>query len=264
MPLITDQAVCIRHWDWSETSQTVSLFSRTHGVIRGVAKGAKREKSTFSGGIELMTRGEVVASLKNTDAMSTLTAWDLLETFSASRATLPGFFGAMAMLDVVQHSMGVADPHPGFFDALVAGLRMLGTPGAERLAVTRVIWSALTETGHAPELELDIRTQTPLVDATIYGFWPGLGGFSRQVAPEAMDSEASMQTVWKVRSETLEHLRHVARAAADPSVAHAAGPGDDPSGTTSKRCLQLLLAYFRFVFNTEAQALTQFVTHACG
>lgn len=264
MPLITDQAVCIRHWDWSETSQTVSLFSRTHGVIRGVAKGAKREKSTFSGGIELMTRGEVVASLKNTDAMSTLTAWDLLETFSASRATLAGFFGAMAMLDIVQHSMVTGDPHPGFFDALVVGLRTLGTAGADRLAVTRVAWSSLIETGHAPELELDIRTQSPLLEAPIYGFWPGLGGFSRQVTPEAMDAEASMQTVWKVRSETLEYLRHLARAAAEPSEQHAAGLNDDTSGTTSKRCLQLLLAYFRFVFNTEAQAFAQFVTQACA
>ena len=91
MAQVRDQAICIRHWDWSETSQTVSLFCREHGLIRGVAKGAKREKSTFSGGLELMTRGEVVASLKNTDTLSTLTSWNLLETFSASRGSLHGF-----------------------------------------------------------------------------------------------------------------------------------------------------------------------------
>ncbi|MHC4990131.1 MAG: DNA repair protein RecO, partial [Planctomycetota bacterium] len=64
MPTIQDQAVCIRHWDFSETSQTVSLLSREHGVIRGLAKGAKREKGTFSGGIDLLTVGEVVAITK--------------------------------------------------------------------------------------------------------------------------------------------------------------------------------------------------------
>lgn len=231
-------------------------------MIRGVAKGAKREKSTFSGGIELMTRGEVVASLKNTDAMSTLTAWDLLETFSASRASLTGFFGAMAMLDIVQHSMGIADPHPEFFDRLVAGLRSLGTPGTERQAVTTVVWSSLTQTGHAPELELDIRTQSPLGDSSIYGFWPGLGGFSRQTAPDAMDAEVAMQTVWKVRSETLVFLRQL--AAAESNRRPVPVLTDDAAATSSKRCLQLLLAYFRFVFNTEAQAFSQFVSHACG
>ncbi|MFM1832063.1 MAG: hypothetical protein RLZZ461_379, partial [Planctomycetota bacterium] len=26
MPTIRDEAICVRHWDFSETSQTVSLF----------------------------------------------------------------------------------------------------------------------------------------------------------------------------------------------------------------------------------------------
>ena len=44
MPIIADTAICIRCWDFSETSQTVSLVTREHGVVRGLAKGAKREK----------------------------------------------------------------------------------------------------------------------------------------------------------------------------------------------------------------------------
>ena len=39
MGTIHDQGVCIRHWDFSETSQTVSLFGRSLGVVRGLAKG---------------------------------------------------------------------------------------------------------------------------------------------------------------------------------------------------------------------------------
>ena len=42
MPTISDYAICIRRWDFSETSQTVSLFTRESGIIRGLAKGAKR------------------------------------------------------------------------------------------------------------------------------------------------------------------------------------------------------------------------------
>ena len=45
MPTITDNAICIRRWDYSETSQTVSLLLRNHGVIRGLVKGAKRPGS---------------------------------------------------------------------------------------------------------------------------------------------------------------------------------------------------------------------------
>ncbi|MCH7602254.1 MAG: recombination protein O N-terminal domain-containing protein, partial [Planctomycetes bacterium] len=61
MPTISDYAICIRRWDFSETSQTVSLFTRESGIIRGLAKGAKREKGNFSGGFDLLTLGQVVA-----------------------------------------------------------------------------------------------------------------------------------------------------------------------------------------------------------
>ena len=64
MPIIADTAICIRCWDFSETSQTVSLFTREHGVVRGLAKGAKREKGGFSGGLDVLTRGEMIASVK--------------------------------------------------------------------------------------------------------------------------------------------------------------------------------------------------------
>lgn len=248
MPLVSDQAVCIRHWDWSETSQTVSLFSREHGVIRGIAKGAKREHSTFSGGIELMTRGEVVVSLKPTDALSTLTAWDLQETFRASRATLAGFYGGMAILDIVQHCLQPGDPHPGFYDAVVSGLRSLAEPGKERAAVLSVIWLALVETGHAPELSIDIRSAQPLADVPVYGFWPGLGGFSVEQMPPGLTAEPNLQTVWKVRRETLRFLR------GQSSVK------DGESGSdTLRRAMQLMLAYFRWVFGDEVRALAQFV-----
>ena len=41
-----DQAVCLRKADYSETSQVVTLFTRSHGKIPAMAKGAKRAKSS--------------------------------------------------------------------------------------------------------------------------------------------------------------------------------------------------------------------------
>src|SRR5262245_12470421 len=99
MPPITDQAICIRQWDWSETSQTVSLFSREHGILRAVAKGAKRENARFSGGLEVATRGEIIARIKPGDTLSLLIAWDLQEVFPGTRARLQSFHAAMLLMD---------------------------------------------------------------------------------------------------------------------------------------------------------------------
>ena len=61
---VTDSAVCLRCWDYSETSQTVSLLTREHGILRGLAKGAKRPKASFSGGFDPLTCGQLVAIIK--------------------------------------------------------------------------------------------------------------------------------------------------------------------------------------------------------
>ena len=89
MPTIRDEAICIRHWDFSETSQTVSLLLRDHGVLRGLAKGARRERGSFSGGFDLFTRGEIVAIVKPGRELATLTEWTLLETFPVLRREAP-------------------------------------------------------------------------------------------------------------------------------------------------------------------------------
>ena len=88
MSTLRDEAICVRHWDFSETSQTVSLFLRDHGMLRGLAKGARRERGAFSGGFDLFTKGEIVAIVKPGRELATLTEWTLLETYPVFRRLL--------------------------------------------------------------------------------------------------------------------------------------------------------------------------------
>jgi DNA repair protein RecO (recombination protein O) len=88
MPPLTDNAICIRRWDYSETSLTVSLFLRNHGVVRGMAKGAKRARGGFEGGIDLLTLGQVAAIIKPARDLATVTQWRVLDTFRALREHL--------------------------------------------------------------------------------------------------------------------------------------------------------------------------------
>lgn len=205
MASIKDEGVCIRHWDWSETSQTVSLLSREHGVIRGLAKGARREKGSFSGGIELLTRGELVCVIKSGGAMSTLTAWDLRETFPRLRRSLGAYYAAVYMADLAGHFLREGDPHPVVYDELVEGLRGLASGGAGDPALLRFQWALLSDCGYEPELARDVRTNQALQEAPTYAFAPGLGGL---VAAQRDDV-----FTWRVRAETVDLLRDVARRA---------------------------------------------------
>lgn len=231
MPAIPDQAICLRQWDWSETSQTVSLFTREHGLVRALAKGAKRENAAFSGGIDPLTRGQAMLILKPSADLATLTAWDLQEIFPPLRRSLPTFYTGMYIADLVHHLVQDRDPHPAFFDQLLAALRTLGPAEHSASALLRLQWAALVEAGYRPELDADVSTGALLEPAAAYSFAPRLGGFT--VSP--------VSPSWRVRSETLILLRAIAE-------------GQEPSGPSVERANRLLAAYTREILGREIPA----------
>ena len=125
MPTVVDQAICIRQWDWSETSQTVSMFCRNYGMMRGLAKGARRERGSFSGGIGMLARGEVVAVVKPERELQTLTHWTLLQMFRRPHDDLETNLYALSMAELIQRFLPPAAPHQGLFDAMLLALERL-------------------------------------------------------------------------------------------------------------------------------------------
>jgi DNA repair protein RecO (recombination protein O) len=238
-----DRAVCVRVWDWSETSQTVVLLTRTHGLIRGIAKGAKRERSNFAGGFEVASLGEAGVSIKRGDQLSLVTSWDPHATFPIIRQCSTAFLGAMALVDAAQSAVQPLDPHPGLFDALVESLERLSRErGPTCACVARFLWTVLDETGHRPEVDRDAATGEPLTRSATYAFSARLGG---------VVSSDSQPESWKVRSETVEFLRGLARPA--------------PAGTrrakaeTVERATRLLAVYLREVVGREMPAVSAFL-----
>ena len=66
MPLIRDAAVVLGRIDYSESSQILVLFTREHGKVRAIAKGAKRStKTRFAPGVDLLDIGTVIFSVRH-------------------------------------------------------------------------------------------------------------------------------------------------------------------------------------------------------
>ncbi len=222
MPAVRDQAICVRVWDWSETSQTVALFARGLGMLRAVAKGSRRSDSRFSGGLEVTTRGEMLAIVKpaerSPEAMAMLTAWNLEEVFPPVRTSLSSFRAAMYMMDVLYHALRDADPHPELFDAALDSLRSLGTGDA--VAVLGFQWAVLDTTGHRPDLEIPHHlTGRP----PYFEYSPRLGVI---VAPGTRNENGSAEETWRIRPETVSLVTAVAQARGSRSLAGAAASGE--------------------------------------
>lgn len=239
VPTITDQAIVIRRWDFSETSQTVSLLTRDHGVVRGLAKGAKRDKGDFSGGLDLLTEGEVVAIVKSGRDLATVTAWHLQRVHRVLRENLAANRAAMYMADLAHHMLIDHDPHPAVFDALSAALELLEQPARCEEATVRLQWTVLSEAGYQPELHRDARSGAALSDAhATLAFSAAAGGVVN-------DEIAADVERWRVRRETIDLLRDVAAGAS------LAGRSDE----SLRRANRLLASYAREIIGTEPAAM---------
>lgn len=250
MPPQQDQAVCVRLWDWSETSQTLSLFTRQNGLVRAIAKGSKRANAapTFSGGVELLTRAEATLHIKPAADLALLTAWDLEEVFPRLRKSLEHQHAALLCAEVLQALVADRDPHPDLFDSLLTVLRALGTnadavtlgpPSPVAPALATFLWELLTNLGYQPVIDRLVPCGAPLPDsAAALQFDPALGGFSGDAA------ETGGDPAWRVRRATVDALRSLESPADHPAPVEAL-----------TRAARFLATYARFVGGTDLRTL---------
>ncbi len=256
MPTIQDHAICVRQWDWSETSQTVSLMTREHGLIRCIAKGSKREKAAFSGGLEIATMGHMVAIVKPSSDLALLTAWDLVEPMYLMRQSLERYHACMFVIDLIPNLINDHDPHPLVYDALLGSLKALGSPNTctthhEIYALLAWYqWQLLEETGTRPELMADVHTGEPLdEEAQVYGFSPILGGLIADPKHrEIRGVPSELSDAWRVRRSTVDLLRRL-RDGADPTQIQQI------PGAQLVRLGGLLAAYIRAMIGREMPSI---------
>ena len=114
--LTTDSAICIRAIDYSETSQIVTLFTRTTGKISAIAKGSKRAKSAFDGPLEIFSAGEIVFSHRENQKLATLTEFEQKPIFAGLRKNLAPLNAALFAAELVNELTDQYDPHKGLFE----------------------------------------------------------------------------------------------------------------------------------------------------
>ena len=203
MARFKDQAICIREIDWSETSQIVVLVTEHRGKIRGLAKGSKRLSPSsiqrFSGGIDLLTRGQVVGVIKPSSELATLTEWDLQNDYHHLRTNLESQRLAMFGADLVDALIAERDPHTNSFNAISQFLQKLIDPDHNDMILLQFQWEILADAGFKPELDNDIHSTTPLKQVETYTFDPKAGGFTDRKGISDL----------RVRKQTIELLRTV-------------------------------------------------------
>ena len=187
MPLVRDQAVCLRVFPYSETSQILSLLTREHGRVRLIAKGARRTtragKSKFDGGLDLLDSGDAVFSLVPERDLSILTEWRVRDGHRGLRSDLRAMYLGLLAAELVDLLLEEHDAHPRLFDQLERLLVRLSEPDAREAVSLAFVLNLLRQAGVLPDFGRCHGGASPQA-AQRLGFSPRL---SRLVCDEALD-----------------------------------------------------------------------------
>ncbi|OGB87278.1 DNA repair protein RecO [candidate division WOR-1 bacterium RIFCSPLOWO2_02_FULL_46_20] len=117
------KAVSLKTIPFAEADKMVTLFTRDHGKIRAIAKGACRVPSSLGGRVEPFTYGDYfVAKGRNLDIISQCQIIESFQRVREQESTLPA---GMYMLRLVNSGTSEGQHYPELFDLLVESLLRL-------------------------------------------------------------------------------------------------------------------------------------------
>ena len=182
-----EPAYVLHRYDWSESSLILEVFTRHHGRIALVAKGAKRPSSNFRPvllplqPLQLNYGGDAeIRTLKGAE-------WMGGHVMPTGEALLSGYYLNELLLRLLARD----DAHEALFDAYAGVVQVLaGDHGDAQAATQSAALRAfelllMREVGLLPGLEAETLTLTPLEDGSRYALVPEAG------LRQAVDGEAA-------------------------------------------------------------------------
>ena len=148
------EVIVLRTIAFGETSQVVHLATPDRGLVAALAKGARRPGPDFQGGLTLGALGTATLSPRRGE-LELLRRFVMDPRLRGLAATLPRFFGASYVLDLLRAWMRPALPNPDLYLVGRTALRALARARPTSLAAWIVYFEAraLRATGYAPRLD---------------------------------------------------------------------------------------------------------------
>ena len=184
---ISDEPAFVLHrYDWSESSLILEVFTRQHGRVALVAKGAKRPSSNFRPvllplqPLHLGFGGDAeIRTLKSAE-------WGGGQVMPTGDALLSGYYLNELLLRLLARD----DPHPQLFDVYSDAVAVLGSEHGEALepALRAFELLLLREIGLLPTLDLQTLTLGALQPQARYSLVPEAG----LVASREQDTRGSL------------------------------------------------------------------------
>jgi DNA repair protein RecO (recombination protein O) len=151
MPLVETESLILKSYDLAEADKIVVLLSREHGILRGVAKGAKRLNSRFGSGLEPFSTVRLTYFQKETLELVKIQKTELIDSYFEI-ASDPDFLQKFSYLvDILVAALPPQDPNETLYRMILACLKAgAGQPASlPAIGLYFEIW-LLKLTGYLP------------------------------------------------------------------------------------------------------------------
>jgi DNA repair protein RecO (recombination protein O) len=109
------EALILRTYPFHEADLLVTLFTRTEGKIRGVAKSAKRSKRRFGGALELLTHVVAHWEEKEKQELARLDSFDIITSPLAAELNYPRAVALSYVAEVIDQLLPDREPSDDVF-----------------------------------------------------------------------------------------------------------------------------------------------------
>ena len=160
----------LHRYDWSESSLILEVFTRNHGRVALVAKGAKRPSSSFRP--ILLPMQPLLLSYGGDAEIRNLKSaeWQGGQVMPTGDALLSGYYLNELLLKLLARD----DPHPALFDIYARVVHLVASEHGEVLQAVLRTWELLLlkEIGLLPHLDRQTMTLSPLAEGEHYTLVP--------------------------------------------------------------------------------------------
>ena len=217
-----EPAYVLHRYDWSESSLILEVFTRSHGRIALVAKGAKRPSSSFRPVLLPLQMLHVafggdaeIRTLKSAE-------WQGGHVMPTGDALLSGYYLNELLLTLLARD----DPHPRLFDVYANVVRVLASEHGEVLQAALRTYELLLlrEIGLLPQLDVQTMTLGGLDDDARYCLVPegglrlahgddraSLSGAQWNHLQQALDDAAPFTTTLRTCAAVTSELKPMLR-----------------------------------------------------
>lgn len=160
MPARVSEALILRTFPLKESDLIVSFLARDQGKLRGVARRARRPKSSFGSGLERLSHVKLFYFQRETRELVNLDSCELIHSQFGLAQDYTAGIALDTMAEVSDQILPAGEPNERFFRLLLAVLDFLRANGAGGVwqGTTYFLLWAVRLSGILPELRVAVES----------------------------------------------------------------------------------------------------------